>query len=438
MQYKKILEILFIGFALFATYFGAGNLIFPPIIGLQSGTGWILSIAGLATSGILLPVLAMIVIGLCGSVINITKHVSKDFYNIIIGAIMFIVIFVANPRTAATAVEMGVQGIIPQAPYVLCVVIYFALVFWLARNKGKVLDNVGKYLTPAMVVILTTLIIMAFASPIGKPLDTRLEKPFVHAFLVGYNTGDVLVSFLLASVFLGMIEGKGYLGNDRSKVAIKASLIAFCGLFIVYSGLLYMGACGSGIFPSNIGRAELLVALIQMVGGKAAMVGLGIAAILACLTTAIAQATAAADYIAQLSKDRLSYTPAAGAVCVVSMLIAIIGVDKIVVLSNPLYIAIYPVVLALMILGIFNKVIPNDGGYRGAIVLTLAYSICEAILSFGVPIEGLQKIVSGMPLASYGFGWICPCLIGFVSGLLLHPRLVQKGFVDTKEEIQQV
>lgn len=117
-------------------------------------------------SGILLPVSAMAVIGKCGSVTSITGHVSKNYYNLVIGAIMLIVLFVANPRTAATAIEMGLQGNFPKVPYIPCVVVYFF---------------------------------------IGPPVDTGIEAPFVNAFLGGYQTGDVLVSFLLASVFLGTI-----------------------------------------------------------------------------------------------------------------------------------------------------------------------------------------------------------------------------------------
>lgn len=418
---KMGLHVIFIGLALFATYFGAGNLIFPPFLGLQSGSNWLAGTVGLTLSGIFLPVIAIVVIGLCGSVTNITKHVSKNCYNIVIGAVMMIVLFVANPRTAAVGIEMGLQGIFPNFPYVPCVLIYFALVFLLARNKGKALDNIGKYLTPVMVIILLVLIIMGFVHPIGDPVPTDLEKPFVNAFLGGYQTGDVLVSFLFAGIFLATIESKGYVSSkDRNKVTAIAAFIAFVGLFIVYGGLLYMGACGSGIYAQDTGRAELIVGLVHLLGGRTAMTALGCATILACLTTAVGQATAAADYFVTLSKNRFNYQWTVAACCIISALIALIGVDNIVVFSNPLYLAIYPVILVLLLLGTFSKIIPNDGGYKGAVVLTVVFSVCEALLSIGIPMDGLRKLVLAIPFSAEGFGWFVPCVVGFTAGTLIH------------------
>ncbi len=426
MEKKSNKEILFIGLALFATYFGAGNLIFPPILGLQSGQNWIPSAVGLALSGIFLPVIAMVVIGMCGSVTGITKHVSKNTYNIVIGAIMFIVLFVANPRTAATAIEMGIKGTFPNVPYIPLVIIYFVIVFFIAKNKGQALDRIGKFLTPAMVVILFVLIVHAFVSPIGEPIATELPNPFMNAFLGGYNTGDVLVSFLLASVFLGTIESKGFLGKERNKVTIIAAVIAFVGLFFVYTGLMYMGACGSGMYPQEIGRAELLVELTKRVGGRFAMGALGLATVLACLTTAVGQATAAADYFVTLSKGKFNYTATMAVTCIISMLMALIGVDKIVAFSNPIYSTIYPIVLVLLLLGVFSKVIPNDGGYKGAVLLTLIYSVLATASSIGVKVGIVDAIVYIMPFAEEGMGWILPAIIGFIVGSVIYPAIKKK------------
>lgn len=431
---KKIgFDVVFIGLALFATYFGAGNLIFPPILGLQSGTNWIYGLIGLVLSGILLPVAAMVVIGKRGSVHGITGHVGKQCYNIIVGAIMFIVLFVANPRTAAVGIELGLQGIFPGVPYVPCVIGYFLLVFFFARNKGKALDNIGKYLTPVMVVILLILIIKGIISPVGTPVEVELKTPFVNAFLGGYQTGDALVSFLFAGVFLGTIESKGYDSKeDRNKVTLIAAVIAFAGLFIVYGGLLYMGACGGADYPSDIGRAELLVGLVNTVGGRIAASGLGLATILACLTTAVGQATSASDYFVTLSGNRFDYQITTAVCCVISALIALIGVDKIVKFSDPIYMAIYPLVLVLVVLGIFAKFIPNDGGYKGAIILTAVFSVCEGIASIGGPMEKLGEIVGMLPFASQGFGWVLPCAVGLIGGILIYPK-VSKKMLDRSE-----
>ena len=90
MQEKKIkfTDVLFVGLAFFASYFGAGNLIFPPMLGLQSGSNWLSGMIGMLASGVGLPILAIIVLGMCGSVQKISDHVNKKFYTVMIGAIM--------------------------------------------------------------------------------------------------------------------------------------------------------------------------------------------------------------------------------------------------------------------------------------------------------------------------------------------------------------
>lgn len=255
---------------------GAGNLVFPPMLGLQAGSHWLSSIVALAVSGVLLPILAIAIIGMAGGVTGITGHVSKNFHTVLVGAIMVFAMFISVPRTASVAIELGAQGVVPQTPYAPAVVLYFILVFFFARSKENVLDRIGKILTPLMAVILFVLVIRGFVAPIGTPVETTLESPFLNAFLGGYQTGDVLVSFLMASVFLGTITGKGYTEpKDRNRVTILAGVIAFCCLLVVYGGLLYMGACGSGDFPADIGNSELLVSVIKRGGGQFAMSALG-------------------------------------------------------------------------------------------------------------------------------------------------------------------
>ncbi|WDC83255.1 branched-chain amino acid transport system II carrier protein [Caloramator sp. mosi_1] len=58
---KRFQDVLVIGLALFAMFFGAGNLIFPPYIGLISGDKWFISLIGFLLTGIGLPLIGIIV-----------------------------------------------------------------------------------------------------------------------------------------------------------------------------------------------------------------------------------------------------------------------------------------------------------------------------------------------------------------------------------------
>lgn len=419
----KTSDVLFIGLAFFATYFGAGNLIFPPMLGLESGTSWGSGMVGMLASGVGLPIFALLILGMCGSVQKISDHVHLKFYNFFIGMIMLICCCVSIPRTAAVGIEMGLQGIWANAPYLPMVAIYFIIAFFFAKDRGTVLDKVGKMLTPVMTIILLILVIKGIASPIGTPAAPAVDNPFLHSFLGGYNTGDVLVSFLMATVFFNTIRSKGYEGKQLKKVNLGAGLIAAACLLIIYGGLLFMGACVSGEFTSDIGNAPLLLTVIRRSGGQAAIYGLGISVILACLTTAIGQITAVADFFESATNGKLTYKVLVVVVPIFTTIVASVGLDTIVKLASPWYSFTYAISLVLMLLGIFEKVIPNDGGFKGAAYFTVVYAALDMPAQYGVHIGFLDKMLHMIPLYEYGFGWLVPALVGCVLGLILYPRM---------------
>ena len=415
----KATDVLFIGLALFATYFGAGNLIFPPMLGLQSGTGWGAGMIGMIASGVGLPVLAMIILGHCGSVQRISDHVHKNFYHIFVGMIMVLCCCVSIPRTAAVGIEMGLQGLWGGAPYLVSVVIYFLIAFFFAKDRGTALDKVGKILTPVMTVIRFILVIKGFISPIGTPSAPTVDNAFLNSFLGGYSTGDVLVSFLMASLFFGTIREKGYEGASLRKVNFGAGIIAAVCLAVVYGGLFFMGACVSGEYSADsIGNADLLLNVIRSSGGQIALYGLCLSVILACLTTAIGQITAVADFFSEASHEKLPYRVLVIIVPVVTTIVASFGLDTIVSLTGAWFSFTYPIALVLMILGIFERKIPNDGAYKGAVWCTVVYAFLDLPAEYGVHIGFLDAILDKIPLYGLGFGWVVPAAAGFIVGLL--------------------
>lgn len=276
----------------------------------------------------------------------------------------------------------------------------------------------GRYLTPLLALILVVVSIMGIVHPLGTPIEPQVAKPFVNAFLGGYNTGDVLVSFIMAAVFIGSIKGKGYTTiAQRNKVLIYCGIVAFVLLLIIYGSLLYMGACVSGDYPQSIGRAELLVAIIQRVGTWV-MVPMGIAVVLACLTTAIGQVAAVAEFTSTMT-GKVSYKKVAIVCSILSALTALLGVDGIVTYVGWIFGVCYPPCLALLVLGVLVKVVPNDGAYKGSVYLVTIYALIESLP--GLSGLGFAKaIVAATPLSTFGFGWITPFIIGFVAGSLIY------------------
>ncbi|MEA4891775.1 MAG: branched-chain amino acid transport system II carrier protein [Peptococcaceae bacterium] len=413
---------LFIGLAFFATYFGAGNLVFPPMIGIQNGTGYPAGLAGLAISGIFLPLFSLFAIAKAGeSVKSITDHAFKNLDKVLLTISMLLCVVVSIPRTAAVAIELGLQGAWSSAPYFVSIVIYFLIAFLFARTKIGALDKVGKILTPVMVIILFILVVVGIFNPMGTPQISTVGNNFTFAFLQGYQTGDVVVSFLMAAVFMEQIHSHGYQpGKETRKIALKACLIAFICLFVIYGGLLYLGATAGSKYSPEIGNATLLVAIIKDIGGSFAMVPFAIAVVLACLTTAIGQLTAVADFFEDLTGGKVKYIIFLCSNVLVSLLVASVGLDTIVSVALPLFGLIYPLCIVLSLLGFFKKYVPNDGAYKGSVVLVVIYSVLDTILAYGANLPPVSAALGILPFYSAGFGWIAPAVAGFVAGIVIY------------------
>ncbi|MCG7337422.1 branched-chain amino acid transport system II carrier protein [Sporosarcina sp. ACRSM] len=417
---KPLRDSIIIGLALFATFFGAGNLIFPPFLGLQSGTGWFSGNIGFIISGVIFPIIAIYIISQAGGTVDqLTKKVHPKFSQWILLGIMLFSSFIAIPRTGAVTHELGIQAVFPSIPAAPIVIIFFALTYYFVNDRNNVIDKVGAFLTPTLVIILIAIIIKGVITPVGEPVDTAVSSSFVNAFLGGYQTGDLLVSFMVASVFISHIVGKGYrTEKERNKMIGFAGLIAFTFLAIIYSGLLYLGASGSGIYPQNIDRAELLLVIVEMLLGKGGLYGLGIVVALACLTTAIGLTTAVAQFFESVTNGKLSYKTTAAIVCVLGIAIAVLGVDRIVFIATPLYLAIYPICIVVILAGIFHRHLPNTASFQGAVLLTVVISVCEAMTA-AVNIPFLSRLIGMIPLSSTGFAWLLPAIIGFVGGAII-------------------
>ena len=427
---KSSLDFLFIGLAYFACYFGAGNLVFPPKLGLQSGSSWLGGAIGLGISGIVLPLLALVIISYRGGdVESITKRVHPKLHVAMLAVLMLLCMFISIPRTAAVATELGVSGIFGTVPYIPVVIVYFVICFLVGKNKESVLDKIGKYLTPLMVVILFVVVIKGLVSPLGTPGAPTVTNPTINAVLTGYQTGDVLVSVLMAAVFIGTVHEHGYKrGKEETTVVIKASIVAFICLFVIYGGLLYIGATVNTEYDQSIGNAELLVELIRRLGGQIAMSAFGIAVILACLTTAIGQLTSVADFYegTKLFKDKVSYRTLFIVAAVISAAVATLGLDTIISLAAPIFSLAYAPCLVLMLLGILQDVIPNDGGFKGSMLLTIIEAFFEMLQAY-INSPGLGNLLAKLPFYSQGFGWVAPAVIGLIAGIIIYPRVVGAG-----------
>lgn len=407
---NKNKDILIIGFALFSMFFGAGNLIFPPYIGISSGSSWLISFLGFILADVGIILLSIIAISKAGSLQNVIGRAGKKF-GITLEFLMMLCLgpILVIPRTGATTFEMSVLPLAKNFNPVLFSVIFFSITLLLTIKPTKVMDIIGKFLTPILLLSLAFLIVKGIVSPIGNLEDVNSSDLFITGVTQGYQTMDALGIGGIVALIMTSLVSKGYTDkNENISLAIKSALIACVGLTVVYGGLTFLGATASSLYDTNISQTALLINITHQLLGSTGTIMLAIVVGFACLTTSIGLTSVTAKFFEDFTNKKLKYEHIVIFICVFSAIVSNFGVDKIIQIAIPILSLIYPVTIVLVVMNIFKKIIPNDMTLKGAAYATLLISLLNVIDSLGLSIQFVHQI----PLASLGFNWILPAIIG--------------------------
>ncbi|NCC16616.1 MAG: branched-chain amino acid transport system II carrier protein [Clostridia bacterium] len=433
MSKKKnsMVDIAVIGLALFAMFFGAGNLIFPPYLGTNAGADWFsgflcffIADVGLALAAIL----AMIKTGDV-SMNGITGKLGKVPSSIINSLIVLCIgPFLAIPRTAATTFEMGVKPIFPSINSWVFGAIFFGLVLLFTIRPSGVVDVIGKFLTPILVVCLLALIVIGYIHPIGAIVTTTEFDTVKEGILAGYQTMDVLAALVFVIIIVSAAKSKGYTETKATmNIVIKSSIFAAVALCVIYGGLAYLGATTSGGGFEGYNQTALVVAITQTLIGSYGVLILAIIVFFACLTTAIGLVSSCASFFEELSKNKISYQTVVLLTVGFSYIISNFGISTIISIAAPILCLLYPVVLVMIILTFFGKRIKNNNIYIGAAAVALLASAAAVLLDFGLPFEFITKL----PFGAYQCGWVVPAIIGGVIGKFI--PMSQKAIIAANE-----
>ncbi|WP_270941948.1 branched-chain amino acid transport system II carrier protein [Romboutsia lituseburensis] len=422
-------DIVIVGFALFAMFFGAGNLIFPPFLGVISGESWLTGFGGFLLADVGLALLAVAAAAKCnGEVSKVLGRAGKNL-SIVLGCAIMICLgpLLAIPRTAATTFEMGISPLASGFNPVLFSVLFFAITFILTIKPSKVVDIIGQFLTPALLVALGVLIIKGIVTPLGDINPTpMINDIFAEGVKQGYQTMDALGAVALSTVIITSLANKGY--NDESqkvKLTMKAGIVAAVGLCLVYGGLTYLGATVSQVYGKDVVQTKLIVEITASLLGHPGKIILALIVGLACLTTAIGLTSATAQFFSKITNGKLKYEIVVTAVCIFSAIVSNFGVSTIIKFSAPILDMIYPATVVLVIMTLFGSKIKNDNAFKGAAYMALLVSVLTVANNLGISIPMVTKL----PFAQLGFNWIVPVLIGGVVGSFI-PSSSKQGKID--------
>ena len=405
------------GFALFAMFFGAGNLIFPPYLGKTGGQDWILGFLCFFLVEALSCVGIYATIHGGGSTQSMDKSIgAKPGVILNTAAILCTGVFIAPPRTAATTYEMGIRPLFDGIGLLPFSILFFAIVVVLTIRPSRVVEIIGKFLTPALIVGILILIVVGIVNPIGEIAPSTSSNIVQDGVLAGYQAMDILSVAGFAIIIQDSMVQSGWKTweEQRPQVAGSAGVAALL-LAVVYGGLTYLGASTGSAFGNGLDQAALIVAITQELLGQAGVVILAVVVALACLTTAIGLFGATASYFERMTRGHLPYRAGILILAVIGCAICNLGLSAIIALGSPVLSVICPPFMTTVVLLAFQSWISRPGLYKGA---ALGATLAALVLTVQQYLHVIP-VVEQLPFFDYGFGWLLPAAAGGVIGALL-------------------
>ena len=416
---------------LFALFFGAGNLIFPAAMGQSAGVNTWWALLGFCITGVGLPVLGVMAMGYsgCRSLQELASRVHPLyglFYTII--SYMAIGPGFAVPRTGTVSFEIAVRPFLPEGSSEIALpvflAIFFVITFWLSATPSKLVDRVGKLLTPALVLTLGLFILQSFVVPMGEPqaASKAYATPTIatiQGILDGYNTLDAIASLIFAVLVISAVKESGVVEKGAVvKQVYKSGLLAGFLLAVIYIFVAKIGAESVTAIGMQETGAPVLAESAKGLFGNSGALLLAAIVLLACLTTAVGLVTCCAAYFQKLT-GKLSYVTWAALFCVVSYLIGLFGLKTIIVSTIPVLMFIYPLCMALMALAFMHNWFD---GRQCVYVCTMAFTFVMALISgletANVSLGNLGSFLhETVPLYASGLGWISFAVAGAIVGL---------------------
>ena len=427
-----------VGLMLFALFFGAGNLIFPAFLGQQAGSNWLSAMSGFLLTGAGLPLLGVIAIGYSGSrdVQDLASRVTP-WYGVAFAAVLYLAIgpLFATPRTATVTFEIGVTPFIGPEHKTMALAIFsaffFGVTYWLSISPGKLVDRIGKVLTPALLATIAVLVGYAAFNPMGELQAAQggfADRPFITGVLEGYQTMDALASLVFAIIVIDAARALGVRNRAQllATTTVAGAVAAAC-LAVVYLLIGYMGATSVAGLGLQENGAAVLSKTAQHYFGMGGNVLLSAIVFLACLSTAVGLIISCSEYFNRLL-PAISYKTFVVIFTLVSMVFANKGLSGIISISVPVLMLLYPLTVVIILLAFLNNWF---GGSRVVYVCTIFATLVVGVLdawkaAFSFAPETAALINSIFPLYDIGMGWLLPATAGFVLGLVLKTAIGKK------------
>ncbi len=415
---------------IFAIFFGAGNMIFPPAMAQQAGSDTLIALAGFIISDVGIAVAGVMAVVIAGtSMLELASKISKKF-----AVFLSFVVYLCNgplfafPRCVSVSFEIGLLPYIHGSEMLYSLIftgIFFGLTFLLSVRPSKIVDIVGKVLTPLLLLCILAMFIACVLSPLGSmglPSGDYQSIPFFKGIIEGYLALDGFAGLVFAILVVQALKGFGISEHkDVVKYSLICSLCAAVLLILVYGALALVGIQTSSMELFANGGNLLSYASRALFGELGGLI-LGCAVVLACLTTSIGLSTSFADFICAMY-PRLNYKHILGVVCLFSLVVSNVGLNMLLLIVQPLLIVLYPIVVILVVVSLGQRWVKDPRAVMiGGMLCAFPFALLDGLKNAGLLSARLIEGMANLPLFNLGLGWLLPAVIGCILGMLFHRK----------------
>ncbi|MGN0686050.1 MAG: branched-chain amino acid transport system II carrier protein [Gemmiger sp.] len=433
-------QLLVVASMLFGMFFGAGNLIFPASMGQLAGRNLWLASVGFLITGVGLPLLGVAALGISREegLLELSNRVSKG-YGLFFTCLLYLTIgpFFAIPRCATVSYTVGIQRMLPETGQNLALavfsLVFFGAVLFFSLRPGEILTWIGKVLNPLFLCFLAVLILRALTAPLGSVADIEPTGSYATAalstgLLEGYNTMDALASLAFGIIVVNAIRSLGVEEPGQvAKSTVLAGLFSSLLMAAIYLMVTMVGAQSRGLFEASSNGGEALAQIAERYFGPTGALILAATVTIACLKTAVGLITSCGETFVKIFPHGPSYRVWAVTFCVVSFLIANLGLNAILDYSTPVLMFLYPLSIVLILLTLCGGFFGNDKTVlKWTIGCTAVASVFDLLRTLPGETQAffhLEGVVAWaqnwLPLCKQGFGWVLPAFVGLVIGLVL-------------------
>lgn len=414
-------DLAAIGFMTFALFLGAGNLIYPPLMAQQAGENWLIAIVGFLLTAVGLPAFTLVVLGRLSSADKLTallpKWMDRSFWFLVLTTLgpAFVL-----PRAVTVAYEMGVKPFYSGNGLMVFSALFCALTLWLALKPGKLVDYIGKVMTPALIAMLAVLVIAALVNPLGEPsqaIEVYQQAPAVNGLIQGYMTLDAIAAVAFGWVIIQTIRSKGI--EDKKAISyytIRIAVIYSVLMSLCYLAMGYLGSTSSEIAPSATNGGEILTRYAAGEFGMLGQILLAAITLMACLTTTIGLTNANSEYYK--NTYGVTFKVSATVIMVLTAIISNFGLETIIEVSLPAILILCPIAISLII----AMVLISEKSESNTLTISMSHTVVVCIAALFGTIDALHilgKLPKGitvfceqwLPLFSSHTSWLLPVFI---------------------------